>query len=63
MAYGLFRKGRGGQIRKIKSRKGKPKLKNLVVWDNTKKGILSWIKKWGTKSQKEKHLKSKKRKK
>lgn len=57
MSYGLFRKGKGGQIRKIKSRRGKPKLKNMVVWATTKKQVLTWIKKWGTKSQKEKHLK------
>lgn len=59
MAYALFRKGKGGQIRKIKPRKGKPRLKNLIVWDYTKKGVKSWIKKWGNKSQKEKHLKRK----
>jgi len=60
MAYGLFREGRGGTIRKIKSRIGKPRTKRtkkLIVWHPQKKEILKWIKKWGTKSQKRKHLK------
>lgn len=54
MAYALFRNGKGGIIRKIKSRSGKSRLKNLVVWDKTKSGVLSWIEKWGTKAQKTK---------
>ena len=58
MAYGLYRKGKGGSLRKIS---GNPRTyvpqKNLIVWGKSKKEVKSWIKKYGTKTQKDKHLK------
>ena len=57
MPYALYRKGKGGTLRKVS---GNPRSiknqKNLIVWDYTKKGVKSWVKKWGTKTQKRKHL-------
>jgi hypothetical protein len=57
MPYGLYRIGKGGTIRKITGNpRSKRNQKYLIVWDNRKKDIKSWIKKWGTKTQKQKHL-------
>ena len=56
--YGLYKKGTGGNIRKIKGNPRSPKnLRDVIVWDNSKKGVKSWIKTYGTKTQKTKHLK------
>jgi hypothetical protein len=55
MTYGLYK--HSNKIRKIR---GNPRSlsnqKGLIVWTQTKKGVQSWIKEWGTKSQKEKYL-------
>jgi hypothetical protein len=55
MAYALYKNGR--KIRKIK---GNPRAasnqEDLVVWAPTKSGVKSWVKKWGTKKQKERFL-------
>jgi len=55
MAYGIYRNGK--KIRKII---GNPRANNnqrgLVVWTDTKAGVKSWVRKWGTKKQKDKYL-------
>ena len=57
MPYGLYRKGKGGTLRKLKGDpRGARNQKNLIVWDTTKKGVFKWIRKWGTDTQKIKHL-------
>ena len=60
MAYGLYRKGKGGTLRKLTGDpRGARNQKNIIVWDVTKKGVLDWIRKWGTQTQKMKHLEMK----
>jgi len=57
MAYGLYRKGKGGTIKKIRGNPRSPSnQKYMIVWDSTKKGVKSWIKEYGNKTQKRKHL-------
>ena len=57
MAYGLYRKGKGGVIKKIRGNPRSPSnQKNLIVWAGRKGDVKSWIRQWGTKTQKEKHL-------
>lgn len=57
MPYGLYRKGKGGTIRKVKGNPRSPtNQRNLIVWDKTKKGVKTWIKEYGKKTHKEKHL-------
>jgi len=57
LPYGLYRKGKGGSLKKISGNpRNKSNQKNLIVWDPTKKGVKSWIRKWGTGTQKKKHL-------
>lgn len=60
MPYALYRGGKGGTIRKITGDpRGAKNQRNLIVWDPTKKGVLKWIKEWGTNTQKIKHLRRK----
>jgi len=55
--YGLYRKGKGGSLKKIYGNpRNNTNQKNLIVWDRTKKGVKTWIKDWGTKTQKDKYL-------
>jgi hypothetical protein len=63
MAYGLYRTGKGGKLRKIRGNPRSPtNQRNMIVWNSRKKGIKTWIRKWGTKTQKEKHIKFKRKK-
>lgn len=53
--YGLYRGGRS--IRKIRGNPRAPhNQRKLIVWDNSKKSVKAWIRKWGNKSQKNKYL-------
>lgn len=51
MAYGLYRQ------EVIKKIKGNPRSvenqKGLIMWADSKNEVLDWIKKWGTKKQKQ----------
>jgi len=55
MSYGIYKNGI-----KIKKIEGNPRSpsnqKGMVVWSSTKKGVKTWVKRWGTKKQKEKFL-------
>jgi len=55
MAYAIYKNGR-----KISKVKGNPRTqsnqKGLIVWDSTLAGVKSWVKRWGTKKQKDKYL-------
>lgn len=55
MAYAIYRNGQ--KIRKIEGNPRAPSnQKGLVVWAPTQAGVKSWVRKWGTKKQKEKYL-------
>ncbi len=57
MAFGLYRKGKGGSLRKIQGNpRSKGNQKNIIVWEPTKKGVKGWIRSYGTHSQKKRHL-------
>jgi len=57
MTYGLYKKGKGGTIKKIRGNpRNQTNQKNMIVWNDSKKQVKSWIRKWGTKTQKIKHL-------
>lgn len=52
MAYAVYRGGR--KIRKVVGNPRSPtNQKGLVVWAPTHRGVKDWVKKWGTKKQKE----------
>ena len=55
--YGLFRAGRGGVIRRINGNPRRPAItRKIVVWSPSKVRLKSWIREYGTKTQKNKHL-------
>ena len=52
MAYGLYKKGKSFQIKKIKGNpRSKLNKKKMVVWTATKNGVKEWAGRFGTKKQ------------
>lgn len=55
--YGLFKSGRGGVLKQIKGNPRRPVMvKKVFVWGTSKSKVKSWIREWGTNTQKRKHL-------
>ena len=48
MAYALYNKGKGVRIGKISgiTEARRTSGRKLIVWDNTKKGVKKWIRKY-----------------
>lgn len=61
MKYGLYKKS--NTIKKILGNPRAPRAqKNIVVWHDTRKGVVEWIKEYGTKQQKQMVLKGRAKK-
>lgn len=57
MAYALYRGKNGGSIRAISGNpRNRSNQRGLVVWAPKKTEVKSWIRRWGTNTQKSKHL-------
>lgn len=56
MAYGIKRNSTK-IIKIIGNPRARHNQRGLIVWDSRKKGVESWVRKWGTPAQKKKFLK------
>ena len=53
-AYGFYKSGQKYKVLKIQGNpRAKYNQKGMLVWSTTKPQVISWVKKWGTKKQKE----------
>jgi len=55
MAYAI-RRGRNSIVKISGDPRSPSNLKGVIVWDETKSGVKRWVKRYGSKSQKENFL-------